>query len=108
MKPTTQRLGAAATSAVSLVDDGGSRKSAGFPELPINVFKEMDAGRSGKTGDRDQTRFAGNQNEEPPGRGGTGSLRRRVERLPQFVTVHGGAYFFLPGRRALRYIASEK
>ena len=36
------------------------------------------------------------------------SLRQRVEGLPQFVTVRGGAYFFLPGRRALRYIASEK
>lgn len=35
-------------------------------------------------------------------------LRRRVEGLPQFVTVRGGAYFFLPGRRALRYIAAEK
>jgi deferrochelatase/peroxidase EfeB len=25
--------------------------------------------------------------------------------LPQFVTVRGGAYFFLPGIRALRFIA---
>jgi deferrochelatase/peroxidase EfeB len=30
---------------------------------------------------------------------------RRVTGLPQFVTVRGGAYFFLPGLRALRYIA---
>jgi len=30
---------------------------------------------------------------------------RRVSGLPQFVTVRGGAYFFLPGLRALRYIA---
>ena len=36
------------------------------------------------------------------------SLRQRVEGLPQFVTVRGGVYFFLPDRRALRYIASEK
>ena len=28
-----------------------------------------------------------------------------VEGLPRFVTVKGGAYFFLPGIRALRYIA---
>lgn len=30
---------------------------------------------------------------------------RRLAGLPQFVTVRGGAYFFLPGIRALRYIA---
>ena len=30
---------------------------------------------------------------------------RRIEGLPRFVTVRGGAYFFLPGIRALRYIA---
>jgi Dyp-type peroxidase family len=32
-------------------------------------------------------------------------VRRRVRDLPAFVTVVGGAYFFLPGVRALRYIA---
>ena len=32
-------------------------------------------------------------------------LRRRVTALPRFVTVRGGAYFFLPGLRALHYIA---
>lgn len=30
---------------------------------------------------------------------------RRVCGLPQFVTVRGGAYFFLPGLRALRYLS---
>ena len=35
MTTTIQRLGAAATSAVSLVDDGGGRKSADFPELSL-------------------------------------------------------------------------
>jgi len=28
-----------------------------------------------------------------------------VSGIPQFVTVLGGAYFFLPGIRALRYFA---
>ncbi|SCK56094.1 hypothetical protein VAR608DRAFT_5810 [Variovorax sp. HW608] len=34
-----------------------------------------------------------------------GGPDQRVCGLPQFVTVQGGAYFFLPGLRALRYIA---
>jgi hypothetical protein len=29
-----------------------------------------------------------------------------VAGLPRFVTVLGGAYFFLPGIRALRYLAA--
>jgi Dyp-type peroxidase family len=31
--------------------------------------------------------------------------RRRIAGLPRFVTVRGGAYFFLPGMRALRALA---
>jgi len=31
---------------------------------------------------------------------------RRLTALPAFVTVRGGAYFFLPGIRALRYFAT--
>ena len=31
--------------------------------------------------------------------------RRCVSGLPQFVMVRGGAYFFLPGIRALRYFS---
>ncbi len=33
---------------------------------------------------------------------------RRLTGLPQFVTVLGGAYFFLPGIRALRYLATTR
>jgi deferrochelatase/peroxidase EfeB len=36
---------------------------------------------------------------------GDGAPRRRVSGLPQFVTIRGGAYFFLPSLRALRYFA---
>lgn len=35
-----------------------------------------------------------------------GTLRRRITGLPQFITVRGGAYFFLPSLRAIRYFAS--
>jgi deferrochelatase/peroxidase EfeB len=35
-----------------------------------------------------------------------GRPTRRVTGLPRFVTVRGGAYFFMPGVRALRYLAS--
>jgi Dyp-type peroxidase family len=33
------------------------------------------------------------------------AVNRRIEDLPQFVTTRGGAYFFLPGERALRYLS---
>ena len=34
----------------------------------------------------------------------SGGLRRRILGMPQFIKVRGGAYFFLPGIRALRYL----
>jgi Dyp-type peroxidase family len=34
-------------------------------------------------------------------------VRRRHRGLPRFVQVRGGAYFFLPGIRALRYLAGD-
>lgn len=33
-------------------------------------------------------------------------IRRKITGLPAFTTVRGGAYFFLPGLKALRYLAS--
>lgn len=35
-------------------------------------------------------------------------VRRRHLGLPEFVTVRGGGYFFLPGLRALRYLAGGR
>jgi Dyp-type peroxidase family len=31
-------------------------------------------------------------------------VRQRITGLPRFITVRGGAYFFLPGLRAIRYL----
>lgn len=36
-----------------------------------------------------------------------GAPARCVQGLPQFVTVRGGAYFFMPGIKALQYIAGQ-
>jgi hypothetical protein len=33
-------------------------------------------------------------------------IRRRLKGLPRFVTTRGGEYFFIPGIRALRWIAA--
>src|SRR5262245_7680028 len=35
-------------------------------------------------------------------------IRKTIRGLPSFTTVRGGAYFFLPGLRALRWLASEE
>src|SRR4051812_336091 len=32
-------------------------------------------------------------------------IRKRIQGLPAFTTIRGGAYFFLPGIRALRFLA---
>jgi deferrochelatase/peroxidase EfeB len=46
-------------------------------------------------GGRATNAFVANRND---------AARRRIVGLPRFVTVTGGAYFFLPGLRALRYV----
>ncbi len=33
-------------------------------------------------------------------------IRKRIKDLPQFVVIRGGAYFFLPSIKAIRYLAS--
>jgi hypothetical protein len=35
-------------------------------------------------------------------------IKKVIRGLPAFTTVRGGAYFFLPGIRALRFLASGK
>ena len=33
-------------------------------------------------------------------------IRKTIKGLPAFTTLKGGAYFFLPGIKALRYLAT--
>ena len=33
-------------------------------------------------------------------------IRKKITGLPAFTTVRGGAYFFLPGIKALRYLTA--
>ncbi len=35
-------------------------------------------------------------------------MRRKIKKIPRFVSVRAGAYFFLPGIRALNYLMSDK
>jgi Dyp-type peroxidase family len=35
-------------------------------------------------------------------------VRHRVNSIPRFVTMRGGAYFFMPGMKALQYLADPK
>ena len=35
-------------------------------------------------------------------------IKKRITGIPAFTTVRGGAYFFLPGLRALRYLAGQR
>ncbi|MBV8142990.1 MAG: peroxidase [Verrucomicrobia bacterium] len=66
---------------------------------------------SGLTGESDpllgnrQTTSAGAATDSFTRQKGEG-LRCRVSGVPQFVTVRGGAYFFLPSLRTLRYFTS--
>ena len=57
-------------------------------------------------------KFAGLYDQPDPVVAGPGSFsipalpaRRRLREVPRFVTVRGGAYLFLPGLRAVRYLA---
>ncbi len=64
----------------------------------------------GMSGEADP--LLGSREPMPPGHPTDGftlaqpnGISRRIEGLPKFIAVRGGAYFFLPGLRALRYFA---
>jgi deferrochelatase/peroxidase EfeB len=75
----------------------------------------MSAKFDGLSGETDP--LIGNRDPSPPGQSPLGQstdgftipqangINRRISGMPNFVTVRGGAYFFLPGVRALRFLA---
>lgn len=67
---------------------------------------------AGLTGEQDP--LLGNREPFPEGQTtdgfsipGANGVARTVGPVPRFVTVKGGGYFFLPGLRALRFLAAE-
>jgi deferrochelatase/peroxidase EfeB len=73
----------------------------------------MSAKFDGMSGEADP--LLGNRTQTPPGQPTDGftilqpnGVCRRIDGMPSFVTVRGGAYFFLPGLRALRFIAADR
>jgi Dyp-type peroxidase family len=93
-------------------DDGVERGIAAFIgcaslirqfEFAMNVwvndpkFKDLDNERDPICGTHDGT-FGMTFPKRP--------IRKRIQGLPAFTTIRGGAYFFLPGVRALRLLAS--
>lgn len=106
----------------ALIRDGAPDPVCGLNFLCLNANIErqfefvqsawvMSAKFDGLTGEQDP--LLGNRQPLPPAEATSGfSLpsaagpARRLGELPQFVTVLGGAYFFLPGIRALRFLAA--
>jgi deferrochelatase/peroxidase EfeB len=96
---------------VGAPDDGVERGIAAFIgcsslirqfEFAMNVwvndpaFKDLDNERDPIIGNHDGT-FDMTIPKRP--------IRKRLRGLPAFTTIRGGAYFFLPGIRALRFLA---
>lgn len=94
------------------LDDGVERGIAAFIgcaslirqfEFAMNVwvndpkFKDLDNERDPIVGNQDGT-FDMTIPKRP--------IRKRIRGLPAFTTIRGGAYFFLPGVKALRFLAS--
>ena len=60
-------------------------------------FHELDKERDPTSGSQDDT-FDMTIPKRP--------IRKKITGLPSFTTIRGGAYFFLPGIRALRYLSA--
>jgi Dyp-type peroxidase family len=94
------------------VADDGVDRGAAFLIMGASIARQFEFIQRTWINDGD---FVGLGSEKDPLVGandGTGTftipkkpIRRRVKGLPRFVTTRGGEYFFIPGIRALRWIA---
>jgi Dyp-type peroxidase family len=84
-----------------------------FIALNANIKRQFEFVQAAWVND---PKFAGLYNDRDPITGNNDGLgqmtiqrkpiRRQIQKIPRFVMMKGGAYFFLPGMRALRFIAS--
>jgi deferrochelatase/peroxidase EfeB len=103
-------------------DDDGDERGLHFVALNANILRQFEFLQQAWM---TSSKFAGLTDENDPIVGSRAALLggrtpdtftmpqadgpcRRLAGLPQFETVRGGAYFFLPGLRAYRYLAAGR
>jgi len=94
---------------------GDAERGLHFICLNANISRQFEFLQNAWTANRKFSALTGENDPIVGNRDGSGyftmpsdgRVRRRQSGLPQFVTVRGGAYFFLPGLRALRYFAGN-
>jgi Dyp-type peroxidase family len=93
-------------------DDGAERGIAAFV-ICASLIRQFEFAQNVWINDKN---FHGLENERDPIIGNQDGtlefkipkrpIRKKITGLPAFTTLRGGAYFFLPGLKALRYLAS--
>jgi deferrochelatase/peroxidase EfeB len=97
---------------LEVMEDDGLDRGLAFVFVGTNLRRQFEFVQSEWMGD---STFFGVRGESDPiaGPGGktgqftipTQPIRRRLRELPQFVVTRGSEYFFVPGLRALRWLA---
>ncbi|WP_326624759.1 MULTISPECIES: Dyp-type peroxidase [unclassified Streptomyces] len=94
-----------------LEDDGAERGLVGA-FIGAHIERQFEFIKAEWVNDGNFIGYPGEKDAVAGNHGGTGSVtipekpvRRRLRNLPSFVVIRGGEYCFLPGLRALRWIA---
>ena len=93
-------------------DDGAERGIAAFV-LCASLVRQFEFAQNAWINDRsfhelgnERDPIIGNQDGTLEYKIPKRPIRMKISGLPAFTTVRGGAYFFLPGLRALHYLAT--